>query len=105
MARSLEEPEYEIDFYYAMEHGHQGFFLDEFYAIADRNQRMKVVPVRRDRLGHVTAADIEGASRDLLEKDILICGPPPMINNLTSQFVGMGVPRRQIHFELFGFGP
>ena len=103
MARSLRDSEYEIDFYYAMEHGHQGFFLDEFFAIADRNPKMRVIPIRKDRLGYVTAADIEGVSKPLADNDILICGPPPMIHNLERQFLEMGVPRRQIHFELFGF--
>jgi predicted ferric reductase len=103
MARSLEPSEREIDFYYAMEDGHQGYYLDEFYAIADRVPRFRVIPIRRDRLGFVTAADIEGVSRNLALKDILICGPPPMVQSLTAQLGDAGVPRERIHYELFGF--
>jgi predicted ferric reductase len=103
MARSLEPSEREIDFYYAMEDGHQGYYLDEFYAIADRVPRFRVIPIRRDRLGFVTAADIEGVSRNLALKDILICGPPPMVQALTAQLGDVGVPRERIHYELFGF--
>jgi predicted ferric reductase len=103
MARSLEPSEREIDFYYAMEDGHQGYYLDEFYAIADRVPRLRVIPIRRDRLGFVTAADIQGVSRNLTKKDILICGPPPMVRGLTDQLIELGVPRSQVHYELFGF--
>jgi predicted ferric reductase len=103
MARSLEDPEYEIDFYYGMERGDEGYFLDEFYEIADRYMRMKVIPIRRDRLGFISADDVEGVSKNLDQKDILICGPPLMIDSLASQFVAKGVPKEQIHFEKFGF--
>jgi predicted ferric reductase len=103
MARSLEPSEREIDFYYAMEDGHQGYYLDEFYAIADRVPRFRVIPIRRDRLGFVTADDIAGVSRNLEAKDILICGPPPMVQALTAQLGAAGVPRERIHYELFGF--
>jgi predicted ferric reductase len=103
MARSLENGDHEIDFYYCMENGHQGYFLDELYDIADRIPRLRVAPIRRDRLGFVSASDIAGLTRGLVDKDILICGPPMMIDALARQFVELGVPRNRIHFEKFGF--
>ena len=103
MARSLTVGEHEIDFYYCMEDGHQGYFLDELYDIADRVPRLRVAPIRRDRLGFVSASDIAGLTPGLSHKDILICGPPAMIDVLENQFVALGVPRRRIHFEKFGF--
>ncbi len=103
MARSLQTGDHEIDFYYCMEDGHQGYFLDELYDIADRVPRLRVAPIRRDRLGFVSASDIAGLTPGLSDKDILICGPPAMIDVLEHQFVELGVPRRRIHFEKFGF--
>jgi len=103
MARSLTPGDHEIDFYYCMEDGHQGYFLDELYDIADRVPRLRVAPIRRDRLGFVSASDIAGLTPGLSDKDILICGPPAMIDVLENQFVALGVPRRRIHFEKFGF--
>jgi predicted ferric reductase len=103
MARSLDGADYDIDFYYGMERGDEGYFLDEFYAIADRYPKMKVVPIRRDLLGFLSAEDVEGLSKDIAEKDILICGPPLMIDNLAAQFLAKGVPRGKIHYEKFGF--
>jgi uncharacterized protein len=34
--------------------------------------------------------------------DFLICGPPPMMNALTSDLKDWGVPKDKIHFEAFG---
>lgn len=103
MARSLTEDHYEIDFYYAMETGEQKYFIEDFFALGDRNPRVRTIPVQEDRFGFVTAGDIEGVSRDLPEKDILMCGPPAMMQSLRAQFVAKGVPDHQIHSEEFGF--
>jgi len=103
MARSLTEDDYEIDFYYAMETGEQRYFIEDFYALGDVNPRVRTVPIQRDQLGHMTADDVAGVSRNLPEKDILICGPPPMMSALREQFIAKGVPDSQIHFEEFGF--
>jgi predicted ferric reductase len=103
MARSLTEDQYEIDFYYAMETGEENYFIEDFYALGDQNPRVRTVPIRKDQLGFMTADDVEGVSRNLPEKDILICGPPPMMHALKTQFVSKGVPEDQIHFEEFGF--
>jgi ferredoxin-NADP reductase len=71
--------------------------------VADRNPRVRVIPIRKVDLGRLSADDIEAASRDLPEKDILICGPPAMIRNLTRQLRARGVPRARIHYEDFNF--
>ena len=103
MARSLTEDDYEIDFYYAMETGEEKYFIEDFYALGDANPRVRTIPVQRDKLGFMTADDVDNVSRNLPDKDILICGPPPMMHALRDQFVAKGVPQGQIHFEEFGF--
>jgi predicted ferric reductase len=103
MARSLDDPELEIDFFYGMEKGDEGYFLDELYEIADRHPKLKVIPITRDKLGFITSDDIAGVTRPLKERDILLCGPPPMIDGLNRQFLEKGLSPHQIHFEKFGF--
>ncbi|MDQ3645824.1 MAG: ferredoxin reductase family protein [Actinomycetota bacterium] len=103
MARSLDASKYEVDFYYCTESSEDDYFSEELGAIADRDMRFRVIPVHKDSLGFVTAQDIANGSRDIAQKDILICGPPPMMLSLQSQFVAIGVPERQIHFENFRF--
>jgi predicted ferric reductase len=103
MARSLDRTGHEIDLYYCTEAADQAYFLEELFQVADRNPRVRVIPIRKVHLGFLSADDIEAASRDLPEKDILICGPPVMIRNLTGQLQARGVPRARIHYEDFSF--
>jgi predicted ferric reductase/mono/diheme cytochrome c family protein len=104
MARSLgdgDEPV--VDFYYCVEHEEEAHFLDEFRAISDRRGDFRVHLVPRDKLGFLTADRVAAASGDLSYQDVLICGPPAMIESLRSQLAGRGVPAEQIHAEEFGF--
>jgi len=81
----------------------QAYFLDLFYEVADRDPRIRVILFAKDKLGFITAEDIEGISRGLAQKDILICGPPPMIKSLRAQLTSRGIPAANIHVEEFGF--
>jgi predicted ferric reductase len=105
MARSLDDAAREIDLYYCTAVAEQAYFLEELFQVADRNPRVRVIPIRKADLGQLSADDIEAASRDLPHKDILICGPPVMVRNLTRQLRARGVPRARIYYEDFGFLP
>jgi predicted ferric reductase len=103
MARSLDGTAREIDLYYCTPAAEQAYFLNELFQVADRNPGLRVIPIRKAHLGHLSADDIEAANRNLSEKDILTCGPPVMIGNLTGQLRARGVPRARIHYEDFSF--
>ncbi|GGM11838.1 oxidoreductase [Streptomyces fumigatiscleroticus] len=38
---------------------------------------------------------------DIADRDVFLCGPPPMMNAVLGSLRELGVPRRQIHFERF----
>lgn len=103
MARSLEANDHRIDLYYCTEGSDQAYFSDELFEISDQHLNFRVIPIRKVSLGHINAEDILGVSRELATKDFLICGPPAMIENLKRQFLELGVPREQIHYEDFDF--
>ena len=103
MARSLDANGHRIDFYYCTEGSDQAYFLDELFEISDDHLNLRVIPIRKTSLGHLTVEDIRGVSAELPAKDFLICGPPVMITNLKTQLVELGVPTEQIHYEDFGF--
>lgn len=103
MARDLQPAGYQIDLYYCTEHAEQAHSLDELFEISERDRRFRVIPIRTVSLGRISAEDILGVSRDLVEIDILLCGPPAMNRNLTTQFMQIGVPGHQIHSEDFSF--
>lgn len=103
MARSLDIGRQDVDLYYCTEGPEQAHLIDELFGVADTNPKLRVIPVRRASLGRIDAEDIEGASRDIADKEIFICGPPRMMRNLADQFVALGAKRSRIHFEDFSF--
>ncbi|MGW2832406.1 ferredoxin reductase family protein [Streptomyces sp. NPDC001286] len=38
---------------------------------------------------------------DIAERDVFLCGPPPMMNAVLRTLDDLGVPKRQVHFERF----
>jgi predicted ferric reductase len=104
MARSLgDEDDYSIDFYYCVEHAEEAHFLDELRAIAASRDDFDVSLVPRDTDGFLTAERVAREQPDLDGADVLICGPPAMIDSLRAQLRSRGVPVSRIHAEEFGF--
>jgi predicted ferric reductase len=101
-ARSLDEP-IPADLYYctpAAEHAH---FLDELFDIADRYPTFRVIPIRKTSLGHLSVSDIEAVNPNLSNGHVFICGPPTLVENLTTGFVARGMQPSRIHAETFDF--
>jgi predicted ferric reductase len=104
MARSLDgRAGPAVDFYYCVEHEPEAHFLDEIRSIAREREGFRVSLVPRDREGFLTAERLAAENDDLASADILVCGPPAMIESLRSQLKRQGVPGSQIHAEEFSF--
>ncbi len=41
---------------------------------------------------------------DIAERDVYVCGPPPMTQALLDALRELGLPRAQVHYERFGLG-
>ncbi|MDQ3877665.1 MAG: ferric reductase-like transmembrane domain-containing protein, partial [Actinomycetota bacterium] len=106
MARSLTpDDELDIDLYYGVRAETEAHFVGELRAIAQRIPGFNVTLVSEDSRGHVTAELIGETTADLADREILICGPPGMIDALRDQLRARGIGARRIHFERFAFGP
>ncbi len=104
MARGLENGQGPaVDFYYCVEHAEEAHFLDELREIALRRDDFDVVLVPRDTDGFLTAERVSRELPELGSADVLICGPPAMIDSLRAQLRARGVPGERIHAEEFGF--
>ncbi len=103
MARSLDGAARSIDFYYCVEHEPEAHFLDELREIARSRDDFRVVLVARDMEGFLTAERLAREHDDLVTADVLICGPPAMIDSLRSQLRALRVSNERIHAEEFGF--
>ena len=51
--------------------------------------------------GRVDAVYLKRLVPDFLERDAFLCGPPPMMAALNSGLKALGLPKAQIHFEVF----
>jgi predicted ferric reductase len=103
MARSVDGEAGPVDFYYCVEHEPEAHFLDEIRSIAREREDFRVAVVARDRAGFLTAERIAAENEDLASTDVLICGPPAMIESLRTQLKARGMPGSQIHAEEFSF--
>ena len=101
-ARSLDRS-IPADLYYCTPGPEQAHFVDELYDIADRYPALRVIPMRKRSLGHLTVSDIEAVNPNITHGHIFICGPPVMIDNLTTGLATRRVPPHRIHSEPFDF--
>jgi predicted ferric reductase len=103
MARSLDGTGPEVDFYYCVERAPEAHFLDEFRSIARERDGFRVELVPRETDGFLTGARLAAENEQLASTDVLVCGPPAMLDSLRPQLSARGVARERFHAEEFGF--
>lgn len=91
------------DLYYCTPSAEQAYLIDELYEIADRHPRFRVIPIRKDSLGHLDVADFTAVNPDVADGHVFICGPQLMIENIRTGFEALGVDSSRIHSENFDF--
>ena len=104
MARSLDRGDgLEVDFYYCVEHEAEAHFLDELRALERARDGFRVILVTRERDGFLTGTRLAAEHDDLAATDVLVCGPPAMIESLRAQLGAEGHPQARFHAEEFSF--
>jgi predicted ferric reductase len=104
LARSLGSVDgVSVDFYYCVEHEEEAHFLGELEAIARGRDDFRVTLVARDRDGFLTGRRLAEEHADLRDADVLVCGPPGMIESLREQLAAEGVAPERFHAEEFSF--
>jgi predicted ferric reductase len=95
--------EHSIDFIYSVRSLEEALFLEEIQKTQESNPSFRAHLFASNRDGRLGAEKVVELSGPVADKDIYLCGPPPMMEALTEQFIKMGVPRQKIHFEEFNF--
>lgn len=108
MARTLQEQsvddpllqKYDIVFFYSIQTAADAVYVEELQNIAAQlpNVALHVWVTESD--GYLTAEKIS-RMENVTDRDVLMCGPQPMMDALMGQFVSLGVPPKKIHFEKF----
>jgi len=85
----------------------QVVFRDELEKLAARSGRTRIVLVMSDdaswtgEKGKIDRAFIERMVGDVRERDVYLCGPPPMMKMVRGALSGLGVRSDHIHWERF----
>ena len=103
MAHAMGAGPYNIDLYYSVKTEAELIDLDSLLAaqINTPDRVLRVFPFIGDKQGMLTADYIAKLSPNVTARDILVCGPPPMMRAMRSQFRAQGVPNGAIHTEEF----
>lgn len=103
MARSLPDNGFRIDLYYSVKTASELIDWQDLYDIAmAKNGNFRIIPYIGEQQPTFLGADfIETTSGGLKDKDIFMCGPPPMMQSLRKQFKQKGVPGTSLHSEEF----
>jgi predicted ferric reductase len=103
MARALGPDVTQVDLYYSVKNETELVGIQELQAVQARgqNQIFRLFPFIADKQGFLTASYLDKTSGGLQGKDILLCGPPPMMKALKQQLGELGVPKRRVHSEEF----
>lgn len=58
-------------------------------------------PNYKGEKGYINKDVIARLVPDIAERDVFVCGPPPMVNGIMPALKELGVPKRNIHYERF----
>ncbi len=94
----------EVDLIWAYRDPEEALYHNELTAEAKKSIELKYHPWVSSERGRLTAEKVEdliGERQRLLGRVIFLCGPLPMMEDLSRGFIRMGVPVRNIVFEDF----
>ena len=89
--------------FYLANDDYRTYFLDELKEIAERQPAFDLTLHLFREQGPITAEFLQEHCPDYRDREIYMCGPPPMVNHLKSLLIRAGVPASAIHFEVFDF--
>jgi len=101
MVTTLAGSGYRVDMYYGANSREEAVFLDDLVDMSKGGDGLRVIPFLADEHGFLTAEKVKELSGGLQEKDIFLCGPPPMVRTLVAQFLRLGVKPGRIHSDEF----
>lgn len=90
-----------IEFYYSVRTNDDLAFHELFMSVANLHPTFKYHPMPSDTSGYITGDLLVHTVPGIITRDIVMCGPPPMMNALTGSLVTFGINRKHIHSELF----
>lgn len=103
MANALGPGPYNIDLFYSVKTDAELIDIVKLQGLqsSEVGRNFRVIPFVTERQGYLTTEYIAKTSGPLSEREILLCGPPPMMASLKSQLKAANVKSSNIHSEEF----
>lgn len=101
MARSFYNLDYRVDLYYIVRSATDAVYAAELAYISKNNPNFRLIVFETAKYGHANMEWIGRTSGGLADKEIFLCGPPPMMHTMKQQMRQLKVPRTRIHSEEF----
>lgn len=89
--------------FYCYGNPEDGVFASELNTLKEQLGHNRIFSWCSKLQGRITVAKIKELLGSLENVSIVLCGPPPMMENLKLQFVENGVPEKRILYEQFDF--
>jgi ferredoxin-NADP reductase len=103
-----EEPMRPVTLFYSVRTKEDIAYFDELRFLDRRHAQFRAVfaitegEVPRDCFScRINEELLKAMAPDIAHAACFVCGPPPMIEAMTTLLTSMGVPRPQVHFEVF----
>jgi len=98
---------YNVDLIYCVSNRIEAVKIEEFNTFAEKhinqNGSLKINVFETRTMGRLSVEAIEKICGSIINKDIFICAPVPMIQSLKIQLKEKNIPNKLIHSEEFGF--
>lgn len=103
MARSITDPSYQVDLYYSVNTASELIDWNLLSEVATINPNFRIIPFigEQQNGAFLSTTFIKQYSGELKDKEVFICGPPPMMKSMRQQFKNEGLPGTSIHSEEF----
>jgi predicted ferric reductase len=93
-----------IDLFYSVPTEADALYLPELRRASQRLPAVRIHPIFTRTQGHLTGATLTEQIAPLTrDEHVFLCGPTPMVEDLTRDLHRQGTPREYLHFEHFSF--
>lgn len=92
---------YDVVLYYTVSEEKETVFADLLKNIDSNLPNFKVNIVATKLQGRLTGNQVADQVKDIKERDIFLCGPPPMMKSMRTQFNDLGIRNSHIFSEEF----
>lgn len=103
LAKSLKNVGNDIYLFYCLNDSTEAVLLKDLQDISVKESKFHVITWYSKEKDRISADAIANLTNGINDTDIYLCGPPPFMRGLQSQFISKGVKVSNINFEEFNF--